>query len=278
MFDTGVAMRFEGKVGFVTGGASGLGEALARLMVAEGGSVVVADIHGDRAAAVAESLGSAAHAVTCDVTDEAQVAAGIDAAVQHFGRLDAVFANAGIVGAVGPIAEANLDDFDRTIAVLVRGVFATVKHGARAMIAQGQGGAIVCTSSVAGVQGGLGPHAYTVAKTGVIGLARSAAAELAQYGIRCNAIAPGSIATGMTAHVIAGDPDNLDKARERIGAQSPLGRAGVPSDIAETAMFLMSEGGSYITGQTIVVDAGVTSGASMSPTWSASRMVIARPA
>ena len=271
-------MRFEDKVGFVTGGASGLGEALARLMVAEGGSVVVADIHADRAKAVADSLGAAAHAVACDVTDEAQVAAGIDAAVAHFGRLDGVFANAGIVGAVGPIAETNMDDFDLTIAVLVRGVFVTVKHAARALIAQGRGGAIVCTSSIAGVQGGLGPHAYSVAKTGVVGLARSASSELASHGIRVNAIAPGSIATGMTAHVIAGDPDALDKARERIGSTSPLGRAGIPSDIAETAMFLMSDGGSYITGQTIVVDAGVTSGASMSPQWSASRMVIARPA
>ena len=271
--------RFAGKVGFVTGGASGLGEALARLMVAEGGSVVIADLHADRAASVADSLGAEhALAVGCDVTVEADVAAAIDAGTARFARLDAVFANAGIVGVVGPIAETNMDDFDRTIAVLVRGVFATVKHGARVLIAQGTGGSIVCTSSVAGVQGGLGPHAYSVAKTGVIGLARSAAAELAAHRIRVNAVAPGSIPTGMTAHVMGGDPDAIAAATTSIGARSPLGRSGLPIDIAETALFLMTDAGSYITGQTIVVDAGLTSGASMSPNWARSAMVEARPA
>ena len=269
--------RFSGQVGFVTGGASGLGEALARLMVAEGGSVGIADIHGDRAAAVASELGSAAFAVACDVTKEADVAAAIDATAAKFGQLNAVFANAGIVGVVGPIADTNMDDFDRTLAVLVRGVFVTVKHAARVLIAQGTGGAIVCTSSVAGIQGGLGPHAYTVAKTGVIGLAQAAASELAHQQIRVNAIAPGSIPTGMTAHVMGGDPDDLERATTNIAKQSPLGRSGLPIDIAETALFLMTGPGSYINGQCIVVDGGLTSGASLSPRWGASAMVIARP-
>jgi len=269
--------RFEGRVGFVTGAASGLGEATARLMVAEGGSVVIADLHGDRAAAVAASLGERAHSVRCDVTVEDDVARAVDEAVARFGRLDAAFANAGIVGAAGPIANTPMEDFDRTMAILSRGVFVTVKHAARVMIAAGNGGAIVCTSSVAGVQGGLGPHVYSMAKSAVIGLARSAAAELAGHRIRVNAIAPGSIATAMTAHVIAGDPDALQKAQERIGANSPLGRPGLPTDIAETAVFLMTDAGSYITGQTIVVDAGQTSGAAMSPTWASTAMVEARP-
>jgi NAD(P)-dependent dehydrogenase (short-subunit alcohol dehydrogenase family) len=270
-------MRFEGNVGLVTGGASGLGEATARLMVAEGGSVVIADLHAGRASEVASTLGGKATSVSCDVTKEDDIARAVDTAVERFGRLDAVFANAGIVGAAGPIAATPIEDFDMTMAVLARGVFVTVKHGARAMIACGNGGAIVCTASVAGVQGGLGPHVYSMAKSAVIGLARSAAAELAQYRIRVNAIAPGSIATAMTAHVIAGDPDALAQAEERIGAQSPLGRSGIPRDIAETAIFLMSEGGSYITGQTIVVDAGQTSGAAMSPNWARTAMVVARP-
>ncbi len=270
--------RFENNVAVVTGAASGLGEATARLLVAEGGRVVVADYDSERGKAVASSLGDAARFSKCDVTVEADVAAAIDLAVSTWGRLDGAFANAGIVGVAGPIAETPMDDFDRTIAVLLRGVFVTVKHAARAMQACGNGGCIVMTSSVAGVQGGLGPHAYTVAKTGVIGLARSAASELAAHRIRVNAIAPGSIPTGMTAHVMSGDPEALEQATERIGKMSPLGRSGLPSDIAEACLYFMSDAGSYVTGQTIVVDAGLTSGASMNSTWSGTRMVVARTA
>jgi NAD(P)-dependent dehydrogenase (short-subunit alcohol dehydrogenase family) len=272
-----VGDRFAGKVGVVTGGASGLGEATARLMVAEGGSVVVADLLVERGRAVAASLGAAATFVPCDVTVESQVAAALDAAVASFGRLDGVFANAGIVGAAGPIAETDMDNYDRTMAVLLRGVFMTVKHAARALIAQGQGGAIVCTSSVAGVQGGLGPHVYTVAKTGVIGLARGAGAELAQHGIRVNAVAPGSIPTGMTAHVMTGNADDVERAAEAMAKTSPLKRAPHANDIAEAVLYLMSDGGSYVNGQCIVVDAGVTSGSAMAPRWRGSEMVVARP-
>ena len=269
--------RFAGKVGVVTGGASGLGEATARLMVAEGGKVVVADILDDRGRDVAASLGDAATYVHCDVTDEADVSAAIDAATATFGRIDGVFANAGIVGAAGPIADTPMEHYDRTMAVLLRGVFMTVKHGARALIAQGEGGAIVCTSSVAGVQGGLGPHVYTVAKTGVIGLARGAGAELAQHGIRVNAVAPGSIPTGMTAHVMTGDPDAVEQAAAAMAKTSPLGRAPHANDIAEAVLSLMSAGGSYVNGQVITVDAGVTTGASLSARWRGTEMVVARP-
>jgi NAD(P)-dependent dehydrogenase (short-subunit alcohol dehydrogenase family) len=269
--------RFENKVAVVTGGASGLGEATARLLVAEGGKVVVADYDAARGQAVADSLGDAAVFAKCDVTVESDVAAAIDLAVSTWGRLDGAFANAGIVGVAGPIADTPMEDFDRTIAVLVRGVFVTVKHAARAMQAAGNGGSIVMTSSIAGVQGGLGPHAYSVAKTGVVGLARSAASELASSGIRVNAVAPGSIPTAMTAHVTTGNPDDLEKVTEHIARTSPLGRSAHPNDIAEAVLYFMSDGGSYVTGQTLVVDAGVTSGAKMNPTWSGTRMVVARP-
>ena len=268
--------RFDGKVALITGAASGLGEATARLLVAEGGRVVVADYSDERGRNVVGSLGDAAVFARCDVTVEADVAAAADLAMSTWGRLDGAFANAGIVGVVGPIAETPMDDFDRTMAVLVRGVFVTVKHAARVMQAAGNGGAIVMTSSFAGVLGGLGPHAYSVAKAGVIGLARSAAAELAQFRIRVNAIAPGSIPTGMTAHVITGDPDALEQTAVHIGANSPLGRSGSTLDIAEAALYFMSDAGSYVTGQTLVVDAGVTSGASMNPTWANTAMVVAR--
>lgn len=269
-------MRYAGKVALITGAASGLGEATARLVVTEGGSVVVADLQAERGRAVAQSLGDRALFAPCDVTDESQVAAAFDLAMRRFGRLDGAFANAGIVGTAGPIAETPMADYDRTMAILLRGVFVTIKHAARVMQGCGNGGAIVATASVAGVQGGLGPHVYSAAKAGVIGLARSAAAELARHRIRVNAIAPGSIATAMTAHVISGNADDLAMAQQSIGARSPLGRPGMPSDIAETAMFLMSEGGSLITGQTIVVDAGQTSAPAMSSNWNETRMVIAR--
>jgi NAD(P)-dependent dehydrogenase (short-subunit alcohol dehydrogenase family) len=272
-----MAGRFEGRVAVVTGGASGLGEATARLLVAEGGQVVIADMGDARGRAVADSLGAAATFVHCDVTVESEVAAAIDAAPAAFGRLDAVFANAGIVGIAGPIADTPMDDFDRTVAVLLRGVFVTVKHAARVLLAQGTGGAIVMTSSVAGVQGGLGPHAYSVCKSGVISLAKSASSELAHHGIRVNAVAPGSIPTAMTAHVSVGDPDAIEAATARIAKQSPLGRAGLPRDIAEAVLYLVSDAGSYVTGQTIVVDAGVTTGAAMNPTWARTAMVVARP-
>ncbi len=269
-------LGLKGKVAIITGGASGLGEATARLLVAEGGKVVIADYGVERGQAVAASLGDSAVFAQCDVTVEADVEAAVDLGVARWGRIDGAFANAGIVGVVGPISETPMDDFDRTIAVLVRGVFLTVKHAARAMQAAGNGGSIVMTSSIAGVQGGLGPHAYSIAKAGVIGLARSAAAELAGHGIRVNAVAPGSIPTGMTAHVMSGDPDQLEATAARIAKQSPLGRSGRPDDIAEAVLYFMSDGGSYVTGQTLVVDAGVTSGASMNSTWSATRMVVAR--
>jgi NAD(P)-dependent dehydrogenase (short-subunit alcohol dehydrogenase family) len=268
--------RFAGKVVLVTGGASGLGEATARLVVDEGGHVVIADYGVERGEAVVASLGDNARFAPCDVTDEKQVAAAVDLAVDTWGRLDGAFANAGIVGVVGPIADTPMDDFDRTIAVLVRGVYATVKHAARVMQAAGNGGSIVMTSSVAGVHGGLGPHAYSVAKAGVIGLAKSAASELARHRIRVNAVAPGSIPTGMTAHVMSGDPDALEATAAGIASKSPLGRSGTPTDIAEAVAYLMSDAGSYMTGQTLVVDAGLTSGASMSGTWAKTAMVIAR--
>jgi NAD(P)-dependent dehydrogenase (short-subunit alcohol dehydrogenase family) len=268
--------RYEGRVAIVTGGASGLGEATARLVVAEGGRVVIADYGVERGEAVAASLGEGAAFAPCDVTDEAQVAAAVDLAIARFGRLDGAFANAGIVGVVGPLADTPMADWDRTMAVLARGVFVTVKHAARAMIAAGNGGSIALTSSVAGVQGGLGPHAYAMAKAGVIGLARSASAELAAHRIRVNAIAPGSIPTGMTAHVMSGNPDDVEMAATRMSASSPLGRAGTPGDIAEAVLYFFSDAGSYVTGQVLVVDAGLTAGASMAGVWKETRMVVAR--
>lgn len=259
----------------ITGGASGLGEAAARLLVAEGGNVVIADYGEERGRAVAESLGDAAAFALCDVTQEDQVAAAFDLGVSTFGRMDGAFANAGIIGAVGPIAETPMDAFDRTMSVLNRGVFCTTKHAARTMIAAGNGGSIAMTSSVAGVQGGLGPHVYAMAKAGVIGLARSAASELQSDRIRVNAIAPGGIPTAMTAHAATGDPDSVAAVAVAMNESAPLGRGSTPDDIAEAVLFFFSEAGSWITGQTLVVDAGMTAAPPMSASWSATQMIVA---
>lgn len=271
-----MAGRYEGKVAVVTGAASGLGEAGARLFVAEGGKVVVSDYSAERGQRVAADLGSSGVFVKCDVTVEADVAASFDAAMDTWGRCDGAWANAGIVGLAGPIAEADMDQFDQTMAVLARGVFCTFKHAARVMIKAGNGGCLIGTASVAAVKGGMGPHAYAMAKAGVVGLCRNMASELAPFRIRANSIAPGSIPTGMTAHVITGDPDNVQAATDRMAAQSPLGRSGSATDIAETALFLMSDAGSYISGQCIIVDAGDTETVRTNPTWAGSRMVVAR--
>lgn len=271
-----MAGRYEGKVAVITGAASGLGEAGARLFVAEGGKVVVADYSSERGTKVAKDLGKNGIFVKCNVTEEADIAAAFDAAISTWGRCDGAWANAGIVGLAGPIAEADMDQFDKTMAVLARGVFCTFKHAARVMIKAGNGGCLIGTASVAAVKGGMGPHAYAMAKAGVVGLCRNMASELAPFRIRANAIAPGSIPTGMTAHVITGDPNNVDAAAERMASMSPIGRAPHANDIAETALFLMSDAGSYISGQCIVVDAGDTETVRANPTWAGSRMVVAR--
>jgi NAD(P)-dependent dehydrogenase (short-subunit alcohol dehydrogenase family) len=257
-----VSGRFEGRVAVVTGGASGLGEAMVRLFVAEGGRVVIADLQEARGAELVGELGDDnAVFLRTDVSSEDDVAAAVDLAVSRFGGLDAMCNNAGIVGAVGPIAETSMADYDRTMAILLRGVFVGIKHAARVMIALGRGGAIINTSSTAGVQGGQGPHVYSAAKSGVVGLTRSASAELGQYGIRVNAVAPGGIPTPLTAEVTTGDVSQVDRASEAIGSRSPLKRPPTPNDVAEAVVFLASEGGSYVSGQTLVIDAGVTAGA-----------------
>jgi len=255
-----VTGRVAGKVAVITGAASGLGEATARLMHAEGASVLLADIQDERGQRVVAELGDRSRYLHCDVTAEADVASAVDAAVHEFGRLDCMFNNAGIVGAHGGIDEIPLEEYEYTMAVLLRSVFLGMKHAARVMKPQ-HSGVILNTASIGGLAGGLGPHVYGAAKGAVIALTRNVAAELGAWSIRVNAIAPGKILTPMNAATLAGDPDAMDEAREAFRTRTPLpGRIGVADDIAHAALWLASEDAGFVSGHVLVVDGGLTTG------------------
>ncbi|MEY4372689.1 MAG: hypothetical protein RL219_1458 [Actinomycetota bacterium] len=249
-----MSQRLAGKVALVTGGASGIGEGIVRRFVEEGARVMITDIQDDRGRAIAAELGSAAAYTHADVAVEADVAGAVDAAVAAFGRLDCMVNNAGILGAIGPIAQIGYDSWHRTMDVLLSSVFLGIKHAARVMIPQG-GGNIISTASTAGVRAGLGPHVYTAAKHGVVGLSQSVATELGPHGIRVNVIAPGGTVSGLTSHLVTGDHTALEKAGRIIGASNPLRRAGQPADIANAALYLASDEASFVNGAVLVVDA-----------------------
>jgi len=249
-----VGGRLENKIAIVTGGASGIGEGTVRRFIDEGAKCVIADIQYDRAAELANEFGEDAVAFSVDVADESQVEATVQFAVSQYGRLDIMFNNAGILGAVGPISEIDGDGWLRTIDVLLNSVFYGIKHASRVMIQQGSG-SIINTASTAGVRAGLGPHVYTAAKHGVVGLSQSVATELGPFGVRVNVIAPGGTISGLTARLVTGDHENLEKASTIIGAHNPLRRAGKPEDIANAVLYLASDEASFTTGAVLVVDA-----------------------
>lgn len=245
--------RLEGKVAVITGASSGIGAATARRFVAEGCNVVLADVQADLGRQLADELGDAARFVVCDVTDEDAIIAAISLATDTWGRLDVMFNNAGIVGAIGSIEDVDSAAWRRSLDILLNSVFYGCKHAARVMVAQGSG-SIISTSSVAGVIGGLGPHAYTAAKTAIVGLTKSVASELAPKGVRCNAIAPGTIPTALTASLIVGDANALDVVADQTKQRE--GRASDALDIANAALYLASDESAFVSGHTLVVDYG----------------------
>jgi NAD(P)-dependent dehydrogenase (short-subunit alcohol dehydrogenase family) len=251
--------RLADRVAIITGGASGIGAATARLFVAEGARVLIADLQEERGARLAAELGDAAAFRRVDVSREDDVRGAVGEAVERWGRLDVMFNNAGFGGALGPIEETTVQDFDLTFDVLVKGPFLGIKHATPIMKRQGSG-SIISTASVAGLQTGYSPHLYSVAKAAVIHLTRSVALELGEAGIRVNCICPGVIATPLAA----GSPDvseaGLAKMKAALARGQALGRIGDPEDIARAALWLASDESSFVTGHAQVVDGGAHAG------------------
>ena len=234
-------MRLQGKIAIVTGAASGIGKATVELFRREGATVVGADLHGSD--------------FECDAGDEEQVEALIAHTVRDHGGLDVFFANAGISGGFDSIFDQDASDWTEILRVNLIGPFVAMKYAAPAMKARGKG-SIIATASVAGLRSGAGGPAYSASKAGVINLVKLAATQLAGANIRVNAICPGLIETGMTELI-------YDRAREKgqeelIGRLNPLKRGGAPIEIANAALFLASDESSYVNGQAIVVDGGLS--------------------
>lgn len=243
-----------GKVALVTGGGSGIGRAAAIAFAAAGSRVVIADlavVDGEETAHLIESAGGQAMFVRTDVSDNHQVEAMVAAAVKAYGQLDYAFNNAGIGSGGAPITETSEEDWDRTIAINLKGVWLCMKHECRQMLAQG-GGAIVNTSSMMGAVSGPGISAYSASKSGVLGLTRSVALDFARQNIRVNAVCPGSVWTAMT------ERPEARSAMEQIAQVTPMGRLGEPREIADAVVWLCSDQASFVTGQAFLLDGGFT--------------------
>jgi len=253
---TNHVLDFNGKVALVTGAASGMGLATAHAFAEAGAAVVLADVKEDAVKAAAHTLVAAGHktlAVCCDVSDDAQVSAMVERTVAAFGRLDAAFNNAGVMARIARVTESTRDDWDRVIGINLRGVWACMKHELRQMERQGSG-AIVNNASVGALTGNPGIASYIASKHGVVGLTRTAALEVVERGIRVNAVNPGLIDTQLARDVVAGD----EQAYAELEKHVPIGRAGHPEEIASAVLWLCSPGASYVVGQALTVDGGMT--------------------
>lgn len=251
--------KLEGKVAIVTGAAGGIGIAAAKLFAAEGAKLMLVDLDGDRLADLAGSIGEDRAAWTvADVTDGAQVQACVAQAVERFGGVDAALLNAGIEGRVARIQEQSDDDFDRVIAVNVRGVWLGLKHTMPAIAKRG-GGSIVITASTAGIRAVPGIAPYICSKHAVIGLMRSGAMEGAKDRVRVNTVNPSPIETDMIHRLE--DAYNPDRGnRQPMAEGTPLKRYGQPEEVARLMLFLASDESSFCTGGVYMVDGGVSAG------------------
>lgn len=250
--------RFTGKSVIVTGAGSGIGRATAKLFASEGGEVIVADKTegADETAAMISAAGGTAHAFRMDAGSEDDVVRAVALAVEKFGGLDVMFANAGISGGMANIFDTDVALITEVLRVNLIGPYLAIKHAAP-KIAERGGGAIVLTASVAGIRSGAGSPAYSASKAGVINLAKVSAQQLSGSNVRVNAICPGLTETGMTKPVFdyAREADKMDK----VGRLNPLRRGAQPEELAKVAAFLASDDASYVNGQAIAVDGGLSS-------------------
>jgi len=253
------AGRLAGKRAIVTGAGSGIGRAAARLLAAEGAAVLAVDRGGDaveETVAMIRDAGGTALAQAADAGRDADVRAFVQRAIDELGGLDVVYANAGISGGDVPIAEQTVELWEEVLRVNLIGPFLAVKHAGAHMAAQGRG-SIVCTASVAGLRANAGGNPYSASKAGVVSLVQTAANSYWGTGVRINAICPGLIETGMTRPIF--DHARAAGHEDKLGQINPLQRYGLPQEIAAAALFLASDESSYVNGQALAVDGGLTS-------------------
>lgn len=244
----------------ITGGASGIGAACVAAFAAAGYRVVIGDIQVAKGEALARGIGEQAAFMRLDVRSETDFADAARTALERWGRLDCLVNNAAIGGVLGPIAQISLEDYDTTCNVVQRSVFLGVREAARAMVPRGRG-SIVNIASVAGLTGGSGPHVYSACKAAVIALTKSVALELAESGIRVNAVCPGQVETpihtGVTDERWVG---RMAKIRKTHVDSQAMDRMGQPAEIAAAVLWLASDAASYVTGHALTVDGGLTAG------------------
>jgi NAD(P)-dependent dehydrogenase (short-subunit alcohol dehydrogenase family) len=255
--------RLDGKRAVITGAASGIGEAAARLFTAEGATVILADVDDLRGKRLAGELGELTRFVTTDVASEADVDRAVAASVEHFGGLDVMFNNAGVPGSTGSIEDIDVATFDHTIGVHLRGVFLGIRAAARIMRPQGHG-SIINTSSVAAFRANYAGHDYSAAKAAIKHLTMTTANELGEHGVRVNAVCPGATATSIFGRAAGLDSEQAQLTVAFMAAAlsdaAPIPRAAQPLDIAEMVLWLASDASSYVTGQAIAVDGGLLTG------------------
>jgi NAD(P)-dependent dehydrogenase (short-subunit alcohol dehydrogenase family) len=252
--------ELNGKVAIITGGASGIGEASVRLFAKKGAQVVIADILAEQGQALADELGANVIFSQTNVFLEEDIRKVVQEAKDRFGKLDIMFNNAGVGGVSGPVDETDMQAFDITVGILLKGVFMGIKHAAPVMKAQGYG-SIINTASIAGHQTGYGGHTYSACKAAIIHLTRSVAMELGEFGIRVNCICPGAIATPIFARMFGVSQQDamksLDQLKEIFAPVAALGRCGLPEDVAQAALFLAGDGANFVSGEALKVDGGI---------------------
>ena len=255
--------RLDGKRAVITGAASGIGEATARLFVAEGASAVLADVDAKRGGRLAAELGDWSMFVATDVSLEADVDRAVASCVEKFGGLDVMINNAGVPGSTGIIEDIDVATWDHTLGVHLRGVFLGIRAAARVMRPQGHG-SIINTSSVAAFRANMAGHDYSAAKAAIKQLTLTTANELGEHGVRVNAVCPGAIATSIFGRAAGLDSEDAQRTVEFMAAalseSAPIRRSGLPIDIAEAVLWLAGDSSSYVNGQAIVVDGGLLTG------------------